>query len=306
MTATSTVKPRSACKRKALLRLPVTSENDDRTAAQSPRKRQAVCRGEDEPAQVDVVVKAAEEAEERECKVPECPAVTTAVDEAPITQCHGVSTVDVEDLKAFISLLPPLHAIARPPVVMPNKPAGAPKVSLVLDLDETLVHSSTTAMANPDFVFPVQLRDDRCQVHVRMRPHCMEFLEQMSRIFEVTVFTASQKVYAEELLDQIDPTGSLIHHRLYRDSCVVVEGNYLKDLSVMNRDLNSIVIVDNSPVSFSYQLENGVPIESWFSVQDDDALLRLVPFLRRVAQADDVRSHVYNEFWLSRGEAKRE
>jgi CTD small phosphatase-like protein 2 len=84
-------------------------------------------------------------------------------------------------------------------------------------------------------------------VYVKQRPFLHAFLERVSEMFEVVIFTASQSIYANQLLDILDPDEKFISRRVYRESCLFSDGNYTKDLTILGLDLAKVVIIDNSP-----------------------------------------------------------
>jgi CTD small phosphatase-like protein 2 len=196
----------------------------------------------------------------------------------------------------FIGGLPPYQSAAiKGKICLPQSLKEFP-ITLTLDLDETLVHCSVEPIANPDIIFPVSFNGASYQVYVRKRPYLDHFLETVAKSFEVVLFTASQRVYADKLLNLIDPEKKLIQHRLFREACLLVQGNYIKDLNVLGRDLKKTVLVDNSPHAYGFQLDNGIPIESWFDDETDTELLKLAEFLKKIVDIGDVRPIVREHF----------
>ena len=90
------------------------------------------------------------------------------------------------------------------------------RVCCVIDLDETLVHSSFRPIANADFQVPVEIDGNIHQVYVLVRPFLAEFLTKMGELFECILFTASLAKYADEVADKIDPHKYVIPNHRFR------------------------------------------------------------------------------------------
>ncbi|KAL0477904.1 carboxy-terminal domain RNA polymerase II polypeptide A small phosphatase [Acrasis kona] len=155
------------------------------------------------------------------------------------------------------------------------------KKTLVLDLDETLVHSCFTHVPNSDFYIPIVIEGTKHTVYVLKRPFVDEFLTEMAKIYEIVIFTASVSLYANPLLDLLDPN-RVITHRLFREHCTFVDGLYVKDLSKLGRDVDSTIIVDNSRVCYKFQPQNAMPSITWLEDKSDNQLVRMIPYLVRI------------------------
>lgn len=151
------------------------------------------------------------------------------------------------------------------------------KYTLVLDLDETLIHFKND-VSKPKFL---------------IRPNAYNLLKAVSRYFEIIIFTAAQKEYADWILDKIDSKNNIVH-RLYREHCQMSKTSHLKDLTVLGRDLAKTIIVDNFAENFSLHRENGICIRSWYGDLTDTALFLLEKFLVGLAEAGpaDVRRYM--------------
>ena len=136
--------------------------------------------------------------------------------------------------------------------------------TLVLDLDETLVHFFYTPSGGMFLI----------------RPFCIKFLEEMSEKFEIVIFTAALKNYADSILDLLDPNKKLIKYRLYRQHVSLSGITFCKDLSKIGRDLGRTIIVDNLEDNFKLQPNNGIHIWTWLDDMKDTQLEDLGKILK--------------------------
>ncbi|XP_076032585.1 CTD small phosphatase herzog [Oratosquilla oratoria] len=167
------------------------------------------------------------------------------------------------------------------------------KKCMVIDLDETLVHSSFKPISNADFIVPVEIDGTIHQVYVLKRPFVDDFLQKMGELYECVLFTASLAKYADPVANLLDKWG-VFRARLFRESCVFHRGNYVKDLSRLGRELHKVVIMDNSPASYIFHPDNAVPVSSWFDDMSDSELIDLIPFLETLSKVDNVYSVLRN------------
>lgn len=166
------------------------------------------------------------------------------------------------------------------------------KKTLVLDLDETLIHSLSRA---PGFsqgqMVEVKLHTQYTTLYtVLKRPFCDEFLEAVSQWYNLVIFTASVQAYADPMIDWLERDRKYFVQRYYRQHCTQTPMGYVKNLGVVDTDLSNVLIIDNSPISYLRNESNGIGIEGWINDPSDSSLLALIPFLSAIRFTTDVRS----------------
>lgn len=175
----------------------------------------------------------------------------------------------------------------------PLMPKHVPTKTLVLDLDETLIHSLSRSSSFSQGQM-VEIKLDANQLAtlylVNKRPFCDYFLRAVSQWYKLVIFTASVQAYADPMIDWLERERKYFHRRLYRQHCTSTPSGYVKDLSKVETDLSKVIIIDNSPISYSMHEHNAISVEGWISDPSDHSLLHLVPLLQALRYTTDVRS----------------
>ena len=155
------------------------------------------------------------------------------------------------------------------------------KYTLVLDLDETLIH------------FKSHPNDDSSGI-LQFRPFLSEFLSALNNYYELVVFTAATQDYADPIINAIEQKGTKFEHRLYRIHTIIINNDFVKDLSRLGRDLSRTIIVDNMEQNYKLQPGNGITIRPfWGKDTNDMALYDLISILTKIVKNNmDVRDGI--------------
>jgi TFIIF-interacting CTD phosphatase-like protein len=167
--------------------------------------------------------------------------------------------------------------------------AEAVRPAVVFDLDETLIFSTTIAPA----VSCMRIRIGRRQVHIQTRPGLTNALQKLSTQFDIYFFTASDPLYANQIIEAIAP-GTPADHRFFRDSCCNTGGYPVKDLRLLNRPLNRTIIIDDIEGSALFQPRNLIRITPWLGNPEDDVLCgEILPLLMDAWDAPDLPAAIH-------------
>ena len=136
-----------------------------------------------------------------------------------------------------------------PPIKKPYK------YTLVLDLDETLIHYKTELMQNAD---------KQNKNILILRPNLLLFLKEMKQIYELVLFSYATYEYIEKILKIIESKEKFFNYILDRRHITYENGSYVKNLSLIGRDLKNVIIIDDKPQAFKMNPENGIFIKPFY------------------------------------------
>ena len=181
--------------------------------------------------------------------------------------------------------------IPEPPFLRSPLPKGK-TFSLILDLDETLIHYPDEQLLQLEEKFAQSLSNEELSrsLNFKVRPFVYEFLRKIKPHFEIIIFTAASQMYADLVIDRFD-RDRMVDHRFYRQHTSLHKGKLVKDIHKIGRDLSKIVILDNLPENFMLQPHNGIYVQSWTGNPDDRCLTYLWPFFLSIIETnpEDVR-----------------
>ena len=191
---------------------------------------------------------------------------------------------------------------------------GVKKKLAVFDIDETLIHCVIKDYENCKHIINIKMPTGKeTKIGLNIRPYWKKAITRVMKYYTIVVYTASHQLYADAVLDYLDPEKKYFYNRLYRNNCISIKNEgkiiYVKDMDIFEGyDLNEIVIIDNSVMSFAFHLENGIPILPYYNGEHDVELMFCACYLENIVNYDDLREP--NKIYMKLGhyleEARKE
>ena len=145
---------------------------------------------------------------------------------------------------------------------------------LVLDIDETISHTMRLSFGN----------------YFLLRPGVIHLIRKLYHFYEIDIFTAAIKRYADNIVNKLDPNNIYINYRFYREHCIYEGTKSVKKLVRIGRELEKIVFVDNIKYNAKYNMENLYHVSSWKDDVYDNEIVKLQDVL-----IDIIISQNYND-----------
>ncbi len=154
---------------------------------------------------------------------------------------------------------------------------------LVLDIDETLVHATTSPLTVPHHL---KIGD----YYIYERPNLDSFLFQASEVFDIALWSSSSEMYVSRIANYLKAKGLELKFSWSVERCKqkpsLTTGGYvyLKDLRKLRKfgyDMDNIAIIDDTPEKLRQTKERLVTIDEFLGAPEDDALL---PALQRAKE----------------------
>ena len=180
------------------------------------------------------------------------------------------------------------------------------KKTLVLNLDETLVHSKFGRFEDWDKFFCLKSETTYYSISMYKRPHLDEFLDFWYKNFEVVLISSAIPSYSNEVFDEIDKGRAVT--RLFRDSCLYRDNIYIKTIDRLRRNPSTVIILESNPITWWLNTNNVFPIKWWFGNQKDNELSDIIPILTSLAKVKDVRGiiqRIFEQTGISHSESNK-
>ena len=185
-------------------------------------------------------------------------------------------TISISSLVTFyLKSNPNFQTVEKPYIKSKLNKNNRKKYSLILDLEETLLNNSNNT--------------------VTLRPGLFEFLDEVYKFYELILFTSSDRTYSEKLVKAIEKNQKYFSYKFYREHNIIIGNEFVKDLSRIGRELNSVIIVDNFAQNYRLQKENGICIQSFWGYDsiNDQCLFKLKNILTKIAmEGNDLRFEI--------------